>query len=156
MVNVIALGNILRGDDGIGPLVLKRLQAHPAAKEMNLVDAGSDAFLILEYLNGTNANIVVDCANMGLSPGSVRRFRMDSNILSEVDAMISLHGFSFAEIYKMADNLGPIAPVTLIGIQPETLEFGQKLSPMVERAIPQILDLIIKEAQYYAKENFDH
>ncbi len=156
MINVIALGNRLRGDDGIGPIVLQSLAQREEARHFNLVEAGSDAFTVLEYLHGKQPNIVVDCAEMGTPPGTVKKMRLQETDLGGVNDMISLHGFSFAEIYAMARSLGEIAPTTLVGIQPATIEFGEKLSTQVERAIPQILDLIIKEAEHYAQKNFDH
>lgn len=156
MINLIGLGNRLRGDDGIGPIVLNEFGKRHGDKPFQLVEAGSDAFSVLEYLIGSQPNIVIDCANMGLPAGTVKCFRLKKDILKTVDAMISLHGFSFAEIYNMAESLGKLAPTSFIGVQPATIEFGQKLSPQVERAIPQILDLIIEEADYYAKKNFDH
>lgn len=156
MVNLIALGNRLRGDDGIGPIVLSALAKKADNRAFNFVEAGSDAFAVLEYLTGRQPNIVIDCANMGLAPGSIRAFKVNKKFIPAVDSMISLHGFSFAEIFSMAESLGELAPTTFIGVQPASVAFGQKLSPQVEQAIPQILDLIIKEANQYAKENFDH
>lgn len=153
---MIGLGNRLRGDDGIGPIVLNEFGKKYNDGSFNLIEAGADAFSVLEYLIGGQPNIVVDCANMGLAPGIVKCFRLNKNILKTVDSMVSLHGFSFAEIYNMAESLGKLAPTSLIGVQPATIEFGQRLSPQVEQAIPQILDLIIEEAEYYAKKNFDH
>ena len=150
MVNLIALGNRLRGDDGIGPIVLQNLAQRKEARHFNLIEAGSDAFAVLEYLNGKQPNIVVDCAEMGAPPGTVKKMRLAENDLGVLNDLISLHGFSFAEIYAMARSLGEIAPTTLVGIQPATIDFGEKLSPQVEQAIPQILELIIQEAKYYA------
>ena len=44
MLIVIGLGNYLRGDDGIGPVIIQKLQEYPKSLQIKLVDAGSDAF----------------------------------------------------------------------------------------------------------------
>jgi hydrogenase maturation protease len=151
MINVIALGNTLRGDDAIGPVVLQELEKIPHAKDkMRLIDAGSDAFTLLEYLNGPRPNVVVDCAEMREAPGTVRTFALNEKTLRWADEAISLHGFSLAEVWAMAQAVGRVAPTLLIGVQPVRVEFNEELSEPVRKAIPKILELIIKESEKYA------
>ncbi len=150
-MKIIALGNRLRGDDAIGPVVLDNLKSKDIPIPLQFIEAGSDAFTLLEHLNADEPIILVDCAQMGCSPGTVKVFTLNEHFTPD-DNMISLHGFSFAEVLSLARTIGPVAPCKIIGVQPESIEFGKPLSAAVSQALPKILNLIIEEAQAYAEE----
>jgi len=154
-MKIIALGNRLRGDDAIGPVVLDALKNKDLTFPLQLIEAGSDAFTLLEHLSGQEPIIIVDSARMGQKAGTVKIFDINENF-KMTDNLISLHGFSFAEVLTMANNLGTVAPCKIIGVQPENIEFGQPLSKSVKEAVPKILNLIIEEARIYAEENLNH
>ncbi len=151
MLNVIGIGNILRGDDGIGPDIIQRLKNKPLPVPLTLADVGSDAFSLLEYLIGKEPLLIIDCAKMGREPGTVQKFNLNENTVKSIDKTVSLHGMSLGEVYRMAGSLGAVANCTLIGVEPEQIEFGQPLSPAVEKQIPMIINLIIEEAKQYAR-----
>ncbi len=155
MIKLIALGNRLRGDDAIGPYVLDRMQQTHSSMPFQFIEAGADAFTLLEHLSGPQPIILIDCADMKCAPGTVRRLRIDQNFKTEQD-MISLHGFSFAEILNLARSIGPVAPTTIIGIQPQSLQMGSELSPEVKAAVPKIIQMITEEAQEYAEKNLNY
>ncbi|NOX89766.1 MAG: hydrogenase maturation protease [Calditrichaeota bacterium] len=156
MSKVIVLGNRLRGDDAIGPVVLDELKKQDIPIPVTLIEAGSDAFTLLEHLNGKEPLIIVDCAQMGAVPGTVKRIGIDLENFNINEQMISLHGFSFSEVLSMARGLGAVAPCTVIGIQPESLNMGDELSAGVRAAIPRILNMIIEEAKKYAEKNLNY
>ena len=148
MLKVIGLGNILRGDDGIGPLVLEKLgeQADPS---LQLIDAGSDAFILLEHLIGTYPLLVVDCAQLNKQPGSICMFNVSDARLRENIASVSLHNFGFAGILRLAREIGPVASCKIIGVQPKTIAFNEQLSDEVRASIPKIIELINQEMKSY-------
>lgn len=145
MISVIALGNELRGDDGIGPRVLVQLKQSEYKERAHFIDAGADAFIVLDHLRKSEPVVIIDCAEMEKKAGDVIRFEAKRSNLGLMDQLISLHGFGLAEIYKMAETLGPVAPCTIIGIQPKSIEFNSRLSDEVEKSIPKIINLVIEE-----------
>ncbi len=151
MLNVIGIGNTLRGDDGIGPDIIQRLKNRSLPVPITLTDVGSDAFSLLEYLIGKEPLLIIDCAKMGEKPGTVRKFNLNKNTVKTLDRAVSLHGMSFGEMYQTAKALGTVAECRLIGIEPEQIGFGQPLSTAVEKQIPLIMNLIIEEAKQYAR-----
>ncbi|RMH62834.1 MAG: hydrogenase maturation protease [Calditrichaeota bacterium] len=156
MVTVIGIGNRLRGDDAVGPVVIDRLQNSLSAENLKLAELDSDAFALLDYLLNEEYIILVDCAQMGAVPGTVKTFPLEKARLSGSEHLVSLHGFSFAEIHEMAAGLGAAARCTIVGIQPANVRFGDKLSPEVEQVIPRVLEIIKREAKLYEKENISH
>lgn len=149
MFKVISLGNELRGDDSIGPAVVNKLRAMNISEPVTLIDAGTDAFTVLEHLIADDPILLIDCAFMGKKPGEFLKFKIDNSNINSFEKSISLHGFSFGEVFRMAEQFGPIADCTIIGIEPKSIEFGQKLSEEVKQSFPSIIHMIIEEAKKY-------
>jgi len=155
-LQVVGLGNELRGDDGIGPRMINELQYGPFAQSMKLVNAGADAFIVLEYLRQENPVVIIDCAQMGKQSGEVVCFDADQSSLAQMDKLISMHGFGLSEIYQMATAIGPVAPCKIIGIQPKSIEFNTGLSPEVENSIKKIENLVIEEIKRNVKKDINY
>jgi hydrogenase maturation protease len=149
MLKVISLGNELRGDDSIGPAVVNELQSMELKEPVMLIDAGADAFTVLEHLIADDPILLIDCAHMGKQPGEVVKFKIDDSNIKSFEKSISLHGFSFGEVFKMAEQFGKIPDCTIIGVEPKTIEFGQKLSDEVKQSLPSIIKMVIEEAKQY-------
>lgn len=150
MLKVVGLGNELRGDDGVGPRILELLTDIKHPIPIKFIHAGADAFILLEHLVDSEPLIVLDCARMGQPPGTVRKFEISEANLQCVTEAIALHGFSFAEIVEMARKVGPIAPCSVVGIEPLQTEMNTPLSIKVEQSIPKAIALVKEEIGKYA------
>ncbi len=150
MLKVIGIGNALRGDDAIGPLIIEELEKDQNSLPAKLIDAGADAFTMLEHLMESDPLLVIDCAKMGLRPGEIKMFDVDDASIAHLANVVSLHGFGFGDVYKMAKGMGDVAPCRIIGVEPKTIAFDTTLSEEVKQSIPTILNLINKEAHNYA------
>lgn len=155
MLKVIGLGNVLRGDDGIGPMVIEQLE-ELGDESIQLIDAGADPFTLLEHLIESDPLLIIDCAEMGMLPGSTHLFSIYDAKFRESANSISLHGFSFADVYRMAAEIGVLAPCKIIGVQPKNIGFCDKLSDEVKASIPTILKMINQEKNSYVPENIDY
>jgi len=150
MINVIGLGNPLKGDDAVGPVVIEQLYRLNTEYKLKLVDAGADAFMVLDYLLADDPVIIIDCAKMGKVAGEVVAFDVNSANIKNVSGTLSLHGFSFAEMYVMATSIGPVSPCKIIGVEPKNIDFNTDLSEEVEASIPEIIKIVKMEAKNYA------
>ncbi len=151
MLKVIGLGNSLRGDDGIGPLIIQNLLNDENDDPVELCDAGSDPFSILEKLLQPEPVLVIDCARMGLKPGSVRKISAKDNGFLESKYGLSLHGFNLADVWKMAQSMGVENDLIVIGVEPEKMDFNTGLSGTVKKSIPTVIQMVKEEAEKYAK-----
>ena len=156
MIKIIGLGNNLRGDDGVGPALINALEKKNLGSDFNLMDVGADAFTVLEHLLEKEPVIIVDCARMGKNPGEIVKIPIDPANLAVADGSISLHGYSLAEVIKIAAKTGPLAPGSIIGVEPEAIEFNTDLSPVVMGKISELVNLVIEEAKQYGEENHNH
>jgi hydrogenase maturation protease len=156
MLKVIGLGNILRGDDGVGPLIIDKLQKSSRSLPIKLYNVGSDAFSILEHLLGEDPIVIIDCARMGKNPGTVQKIVADDTDLLPSNFGISLHGFSLADIWQIARSMGSDGKLAIIGVEPERINFNSGLSKVVKKSIPIIIKIIAEEASKYEKKDSHH
>lgn len=144
-LTVIGVGNRLRGDDAIGPLLIDEL-ARQQLEDVELVDAGSDALGILEYLEDRRAVVVLDACHMGRSPGAVVSFNPDqARILLTAD-QLSLHGLGLAETLKLAESLELLPEhLKIIGIEPDSFQLNGELTKPVRQALNTAMDHVHEE-----------
>jgi hydrogenase maturation protease len=146
---VLALGNPLRGDDGIGIAVINALEADPRLPPgVDLIDGGTPGVDTSLLLQGYHRAIIVDAAEMGLLPGTWAQFALNNNDLlkpNDADQLISAHSAGLVEALELGYTLG-ILPndITIFGIQPSTIGWSSGLSNPVQEAIPAVCSAILE------------
>ena len=136
---VLGVGNTILTDEGVGPWVVERLRAlNPEVPGVTWMDGGTLSFSIATCVEDADRLIVVDATELHSSPGTVRVF-----VDEEMDTMLGGHGRSIHEVGLM--DLMNMARLTerlprrraLVGIQPETIDWGTEPSPAVGAAMPE-------------------
>lgn len=145
---ILALGNPLRGDDGVGTAVYQQLaETAVFAPNITLLDGGTPGLETALIFQGYERVIVIDAADMGCVPGTWKRFHFSEALLaSNANLQGTLHDAGFAEAVTLAQALGILPPeIILYGIQPESLEWTIGLSRHTQQAIPAICEQIVNE-----------
>jgi hydrogenase maturation protease len=142
---VIGLGNRLRGDDAVGPLVVDRLVSRSLPGGVEAAESGGDPFALLDLIAGCGRAVIVDAAELGGATGEVRVLRGDS-IPAEFRMHTSLHSVGLQDVIALARRMGVSTELTLVAVQVGSCGFNQPLSPEVSRAIPEITSIALKEA----------
>ena len=147
MICLLGIGNVLMGDDGLGPYVLKCLEARwvlPAS--VCVLDAGTPGLDLTLFIDGMDALIAVDALKASGAPGEVRRFGRADLLEGALPVVMSPHEPSLREALARLDLLGR-APrdVLLVGAIPELVATGAPLSEVVRRAVPEIEAQILHE-----------
>lgn len=128
---LLGIGNPLGRDDALGFRLAQRFQAQgwvaiPSPSGENAV--GAVAKLKPELL------VVVDAAEMGLPPGSIRRLP-----LAHPSTMLgSTHGLPLPLLLALSG----VPEVVVIGVEPKDRGLGEGLSPEVEEAISRLTALL--------------
>ncbi len=138
---VLALGNPLRGDDGIGAAILSALPA--VLSGVTLLEGGTPGLELVLTLRGYDRVIILDAADMGQPPGTWRRFTPDA--LQAVDPALrgTLHDAGLAEALALGAALGVLPPeIIILGIQPGEIGWSPGLTPQVAAAIPNVCDAV--------------
>jgi hydrogenase maturation protease len=152
-ISIICFGNELYGDDGIGPAVISELEKIVLPINAELIFGGNDGFLLIDLFEKGNKILVVDAVKMGKNPGEVSVFDLASIELNKIETHLTFHSFGFNEILQLIRELGMEPKAKVIGIEPYNLNFGQNLSPIVEKKIPDIVKEVIKECSSNDKKN---
>ncbi len=146
-IKVLGCGNTLVGDDGVGIRVIERLQQIKLPSNVEAIDAGVGGLAILSWIEDADKVIIIDAVQTGNEPpGTVYKFT-DKELPPSNMFMLSLHDLNLVDtinvgriVQKMPDE------IVIIGVEVRRVaEFTKELTPEVEAAIPEVLDLVLKE-----------
>ena len=131
---VIGVGNAWRGDDGAGLAVARRLaELSPAGVEVHEIEG--DATALMDVWSGADRVVIVDAAQSGASPGTVRRFDVHAAALPARLLRTSTHAFGVTDAIELARALGRLpAAVDVYAIEGASFAAGDAMTPSVERA----------------------
>lgn len=139
-VAIIGVGNILYGDDGIGPKVIEELAKEPIPDGIDLVDGGSMGVELLDYLAAYRRVIVVDAATMDLPSGEVRVFTPEDVKSVKPDDRISLHSTDILGVIELGRTLSQhMGEIYIVAVEPERIGPAEDLSEEVRASLPTIL-----------------
>lgn len=135
-IRVIAAGNPLQGDDGVGLAILERLRKRPWPETVRFMDGGTGGVDLLRLMEGARQVILIDAVAMGKSPGTVERFLPEEVQLPDSEGRgLSLHQAGLAEVLALGRELDILPPLVIFGVQPEQVTPGTGLSPKVAAAV---------------------
>ena len=141
---IAGFGNVLRGDDGFGVEVLRRLAERGMASEsVELLDVGTGGIrLAQELMNPYDRLIIVDAATRGGVPGSVYTLAVDE---VKPTREIDMHTTVPSRALEVAQALGPLpGAIYLVGCEPASVDdLTTDLSPVVAAAVDQAIQEIV-------------
>jgi hydrogenase maturation protease len=150
---VMAVGNILRMDDGFADAVLNRLAELDLPEDVELFDAGTSAIDLMEVFNGREKMIVIDAVRGGQEPGTLYRFS-PQEVEDGALPMNSLHQVGLLETLKLGELVDCKPKETVvIGCQPEVTGLGIGLSDAVKAQIERASELVLQEINNYLDLN---
>ena len=144
---VIGIGNPLMADEGVGVRVVERLTGKSAAYPgVAFLDAGTSGMVALHAMAGHRKAVFVDCALMGESPGTIRRFTPEQAASLKKLPGLSLHEGDLFSILELSKRLGECpSEVVIFGIQPDRLEPSQDLSDTLMANLDEYVERVGRE-----------
>jgi len=147
VVNIVGVGSTLMGDDGVGPAVVDALARRGGSDGVALHDAGLAVSDVLGRLDPADPLIVVDALRAGGQPGDVYRADLDELALAEGSsaACLSLHELNVLPALRMEALSGrAFRNVTVFGVEPASIEWGEGLSAPVAAAVERVSNAILQ------------
>ena len=138
---VLGIGNTLLTDEGVGIVAMRALKAQFGSREdMEFLDGGTLSFTLAVPISECSALLVIDAAELGAAPGTVRSFAGE-----EMDRFLGENRKSSVHEVGLLD-LRSISLLTghwpehraLIGVQPDVVGWGETLTPVVASAMPEV------------------
>lgn len=148
---VVGCGNLLRADDGAGPILIRRLWDGGVPAGVRLVDGGTAGMDVAFQMRGADKVIIVDASSTGAEPGTL--YKIPGPAVEDLPPLSGLHthmfrwdnALAFAR-WLLGDDYPPDVTVYLI----EAADFtpGEKLSEKVHRGVERVIDLIRHEPAF--------
>lgn len=137
---VLGLGNVLMGDDGIGPRAVELLASSGGSPDgVRLLDGGTLGLMLLPAIADASDLVLVDAIRTGGAPGTLVRLE-DDEIPRNVNCRFSPHEIGLVDLLEGVTFAGVRpARTVLLGIVPASVSFGVGLSGPVESRLPDLL-----------------
>lgn len=142
---LIGVGNEFRSDDGVGILAARRI------REKNfpgivIVESDGEAASLLDAWAGMKTVVIIDAVSSGAPPGTIHRIDARRQSVSQEFFPCSTHSLGLAHAVELARSLGKL-PINIIiyGIEGEQFAAGSTLSPKVQEALNEVVQLVTGE-----------
>jgi hydrogenase maturation protease len=145
---VAGIGNVFLGDDAFGVEVVRRLAGRPLPLGVKVADFGIRgldlAFELLDRPDGTA--ILVDATPRGGEAGTVYLIEAEMPAAAAAAAgWTDVHSMTPGVVLALLARLGGTPPrLLVVGCEPLRAEEEMGLSPPVERAVDEAVDLILE------------
>lgn len=137
-VAIAGIGNIIRGDDGLGPKLIELLKARSV--NAGLFDCGTapENYILPMLKSLCDTLILVDAADMSLEPGTA--MVLDTDNIANIS--FSTHSPSprlFIDLLKMGkEDLN----VFVLSVQPKCTALGAPMSEEVLKALGSLTEML--------------
>jgi hydrogenase maturation protease len=146
MIYVLGLGNVLMGDDGFGPTVVRAFSAtHVVGPDVEVVDVGTPGLDLMPWLYDADRVIIVDTVKSDRPPGTLRVYDRQEILRSTPSVRVGPHdpGVKEALLTLEFAGRGP-REVVLVGVVPGYVGMTLDLTPAVRDAVPAAVDEIAR------------
>lgn len=135
---VLCIGSPLRADDGAGVLLQELIEKKPI-EGIEAVEGGTVPENASSYIRRVAPEelILVDAAEMGLEPGTIRKVHPD-DIAEQL--FITTHSLPLSFLINRLEEA--VGKLTFIGIQPQTIELFEPLSGAVSDAVDTLYEIL--------------
>jgi hydrogenase maturation protease len=141
------IGNVLLGDDAVGPYVLRLLESqYDFGDDVALLDLGTPALDLTHQIVGLRLLILIDSVTGDEPPGTIVLYRKEDILRIAPAERLDPHSPALSECLLTAEMLGASPEhVLLVGIVGANFEPGQPLSAAVQESTPRAIDEILRE-----------
>jgi hydrogenase maturation protease len=154
-IAVLGIGNLLLSDDGVGVHVIKKLQEeYEFPDSVELIDGGTKGLDLLPLFEGKDKILIVDAANFRKEPGTIDTVEGDK-IPAFLSSKLSVHQIGLPDTL-FAAKLMDITPaeMSLIGIQPKSMETGIELSEDIRDKMEPLIKKVLEKLNEWGVETF--
>jgi hydrogenase maturation protease len=148
MTLVIGCGNLLRGDDAVGPVLVRRLLDRGLPEGVEVADGGTSGMDVAFRMRGAGRVVLVDAAVTGGEPGTLYRLAgADVETLPPLEG-INLHSFRWDHALAFGRWLlkedYPTEIVVYL-VEAGGLEMGAPLTPAVDATVDRLVEHLVGE-----------
>ena len=151
---IIGCGNLLRGDDAVGPILVRIIYDMGLPPGVRLADGGTAGMDVAFNMRGADHVIIVDACRTDSEPGTL--YKVPGQELENLPPLtgINLHAFRWDHAlafgrWLLKDEYPP--KVTVYLIEADSLEPGADLTPPVRAAMERLARQLVSELSVVAE-----
>ena len=145
-IMVLALGNVLRRDEGLGIRALQRLEAEYLVPDtVQTIDGGTLGLELLSLVEDATHLLVLDALLVDGPPGTMGRLAND-DVPRYFGIRTSPHEIGLPDLLAVAELRGLVPPeLVVLGLRPGSIELGWELSEAVAAQLDTLVDAVATE-----------
>jgi hydrogenase 3 maturation protease len=142
---ILGIGNILKGDDGAGPVICQKLKDRNIGAEV--IDGGTvpENYIHPIIRKAPENLLVIDAIDFGGPPGTIKLLEPEQ-LSSRAISTHCLSPHLFVDMIRRSASVD----VCFIGIQPSQVKLGEAISSQVDDAINKLSEVL---ARIFASED---
>lgn len=141
---LICCGNPFGGDLGFGYHVSKEIEKMKLPDNVDFMEVGESACMIPHIIEGKEKLIVIDVFQTGEKPGTVVRLK-EHEVPIKIDGVDDPSKRHLLETLQQIRISGKCPESIFIGVVPKTIKTSTKLTSVVKKKIPDVIEMIKKE-----------
>lgn len=143
---VAGIGNVLMGDDAIGPTVVALLRArYEFGSGVRVEDLGTPGLDLVLHFSRMQTVVIVDAMeNFSLPVGSTRIFDRAEILAAGAPARFDAHSPALREALLLAEmDGGPVKQVCLVGIAARCFQMGSPMDAGILSRLDEIVGTVV-------------
>lgn len=147
-ITILGIGNTLYSDEGVGVHVLPLLEeALKGYENVEVIEGATDGIRLLGPVEETDYLLILDAINAGKVGGTLITINNDE-IPQYFGVKMSIHQLGFQEVLFAARIREKLPEdMVMIGVQPESLEFGIEMSQTVKDVLPEVVAAVTSQVE---------
>jgi len=158
-VSVVGLGNVFMGDDAFGPLVVEMFRCkYEDCSSVEVLDLGTPGLDLTPYLCGQDLVVIADAVQADAKPGTLCIYREGDLLAHRAQLHLTGHdpGIEGSLAHLRLAGETP-SELIVVGVVPESCEFGKRISGPVLNAcwgaVDNIARLLIERGVSCSRRN---
>jgi len=150
-IGVVGIGNILMGDDGFGPYVIKVMESRFSEPEgLCLLELGTPGFDLASHIAGFDVVIVVDTVKTKGAFGELKRYERPELLIPPKRGVETPHDPGLKESLLSLQAFGSLpSEVVLIGAIPEQVLEGTGLTKPIKDSVEPAIKMVLDELKRF-------
>ncbi len=143
---ILGVGNLLLTDEGIGVHAVNfLLKNYAIPNEIEVVDGGTAGMELLTAIAQANQVIILDAIKTGKPAGTIIHLE-DDEVPTFFRTKLSPHQIGLSDILAAVKLTGEQPDkVTILGIEPYSIELSMELSDIVAAQMNKFIELIVQQ-----------
>lgn len=154
-IGIVGIGNPLRNDDGIGIILLEKLNniKNTISADFELIDGGTGGMNLIHKFPLYDIIFIIDAVNFNGKPGDSNIFNLEEIVNKKIQINTSTHGDDILKVINLSKQLNE-KPNRFIffGVQPKDTSHGTNLSSEIENKIDSYLNILKLEIKKISED----